>query len=268
VGNKNLGQFVAVEGQAVIAGGEHSLYLNVGVEYFARDTVRQSEAGKSVLVAGGPPVCIYAIHLPVVGVDAFRRAKGVVVIHKRCFVGVKCHVTGAFHKDAFHLSSRRKTIKYLLNIEMEVSRQLYMNPGTEPTIDRAQPDDGGSELFQWDNKCSALDAEWQCLPYARTTCERLRGTEEYLGCVDEHFHACRRGAGCDYRYASSPTTCTGPNLTLDDAVRVVCNDPSKEYASVRSYEACVDRMREWTRAGCVNLSPNEVAGAVVGSTGW
>jgi hypothetical protein len=155
---------------------------------------------------------------------------------------------------------------------MELSRDIYMNPGMDPIIDRPKPLHVRSELFVWDNKCSALDAEWQCLPYAQARCEHLRGTDAYFQCVDDHFHACRRGAGCDYRYTETAATCStttkSRNLMYNEAVRIVCDDPSKEYSSAQSYQACVDRMREWADSGCANIEPNEVAGAVVGTTGW
>lgn len=155
---------------------------------------------------------------------------------------------------------------------MELSRILYMNSGMDPTIDRPKPIHAESQLFQWDNKCSALDAEWECLPFAQAMCESLRGSDAYLQCVDDYFHACRRGAGCDYRYASTPQTCAANprsrNVAFTEAVRLVCNDPSKAYPSRRSYQACVERMREWADADCANVHPNQVSGDVVGSVGW
>jgi len=157
---------------------------------------------------------------------------------------------------------------------MDLSRNLYTNPGMVPTIDRPKPVHVESELFQWHNKCSALDAEWECLPYAQAMCEHLRGTDAHLQCMDDHFHACRRGAGCDYRYTPTGSTCSPSTvsskgtLLLNEAVKLVCDDPSKEYASERSYGACVDRMRHWVDSGCGNVQPNEVSGAVIGSTGW
>jgi hypothetical protein len=165
-----------------------------------------------------------------------------------------------------------------LNIErkkiqsMELTRKLYMNQGMAPTIDRPKPVNVESELFQWDNKCSALDAEWECLPYSQAMCEHLRGSDSYFQCVDDHFHACRRGAGCDYRGTPTPATCSpttaSSNLLFNEAVRLVCDDPSKEYASDRSYGACVDRMRDWVDSGCGKLNPNDVSGKVIGSSGW
>jgi hypothetical protein len=154
---------------------------------------------------------------------------------------------------------------------MEIQRHLYLNSAVGPTIDRPKPVHAESELFQWDNKCSALDAEYECLPFAQATCEHLRGSDSYLQCVDEHFHACRRGAGCDYRASPTPETCRrtpqSSNLMFNEAVRVVCDDPSKEYASERSYGACVDRMRDWAVAGCAN-QPQDGSGKVSNRTGW
>ena len=156
---------------------------------------------------------------------------------------------------------------------MNLSRALYMTPADRDlTIDRPKPLHKKSEILVWDNKCSAQDAEWECLPSAWAQCEHLRGTDDYLQCVDDHFHACRRGAGCDYRYNTTPNTCAGSGVPQDvrfaEAVRIVCDDPSKEYPSQESYNACVDRMREWSEAGCAAVHPDEVSGAVVGSTGW
>jgi hypothetical protein len=154
---------------------------------------------------------------------------------------------------------------------MQVSRQLYMNDSS-PSIDRPKPVGIPSEVLVWDNKCSALDAEWQCMPYALASCEASRGTDGYLQCLDDRFHACRRGAGCDYRYNTSPQTCARSprhkQLDFSRAVETVCNNPMREYASADSYAACVERMREWSEQGCANLEPNEVSGQVIGSSGW
>lgn len=143
---------------------------------------------------------------------------------------------------------------------------------TSPTIDRPKPVGVPSEVFVWDNKCSALDAEWECMPYALASCEQSRGTDGYLQCLDDRFHACRRGAGCDYRYNTSPQTCErtsrSKNLDFTNAVRTVCDNPMREYASPESYNACVERMRDWSEQGCANISPNEVSGQVIGSSGW
>ena len=80
---------------------------------------------------------------------------------------------------------------------MELSRRLYMNPGMDPTIDRPKPLHVQSKLY--------LRDDTKCLPYAQTMCEYLRGTDAYLQCVDDHFHACRRGTGtgCDCGYTGS-----------------------------------------------------------------
>lgn len=154
-----------------------------------------------------------------------------------------------------------------MNKHMELSRKLYMNPGSTPTIDRPKPVSSASEVLVWDNKCSALDAEWQCMPYALSSCEAYRGTDGYLQCLDDRFHACRRGAGCDYRYNTSPSTCArtskSANLLFNESVRVVCDDPSKEYASAESYGACVERMRVWSESGCGNVQRNEVTGRLM-----
>lgn len=135
---------------------------------------------------------------------------------------------------------------------MDLTRGLYMNPGTDPTIDRPKPRHAQSALFQWDNACSALDAEWECLPYAYAQCADTYGTDAHIECVDDHFHACRRGAGCDYRYVLTPSICSA-NAPVHELVTLVCDDPSKAYASKRSYNACVDRMKEWTASGCGNV---------------
>ena len=55
-----------------------------------------------------------------------------------------------------------------------IERSLYMDDSLYPTIDRAKPN-LPSQVYVWDNTCSALDAEWQCLPYALDKCEALRG---------------------------------------------------------------------------------------------
>ena len=154
---------------------------------------------------------------------------------------------------------------------MDISAQLYATH-RGVTIDRSKPVHARSELLVWDNKCNAQDAEWECIPYAYASCEQYRGTDGYLQCVDDRFRACRSAAGCDYRYNTSPGTCVSTprsqNLAFSEAVELVCNDPSKEFPSPESYNACVDRMWEWSQHGCASLSPNEVSGAVVGSTGW
>lgn len=132
-----------------------------------------------------------------------------------------------------------------------------MNQWAGPTIDRPKPV-GKSEIYVWDNKCSALDAEWECMPYALASCEQYRDNDGYLQCLDDRFHACRRGAGCDYTYNTSPQTCKrterSPQLDLNEAVQLVCNDPRREYPSKESYNACVERMREWSSQGCANFS--------------
>ena len=156
---------------------------------------------------------------------------------------------------------------------MNIYRELYMNPrGSSPTIDRPKPLSQTSEVLVWDNKCSALDAEWECMPYSLASCEQYRGTDGYLTCLDDRFRACRAAAGCDYRYNTSPATCAPsslpPTLAFNEAVELVCNDPRKEFPSSESYAACVNRMRDWTSQGCGNVTPNEVSGAVVGHTGW
>jgi hypothetical protein len=153
---------------------------------------------------------------------------------------------------------------------MNVTYELYMDQGNIPTVDRPKVIKP-SELFVWDNKCSALDAEWECLPYAQASCEQYRGTEGYLQCTEDRFRACRSAAGCDYRYNTSPGMCGGTPGDLEGfhrAVDTVCNDPSKEFPSRESYNACVEKMWEWSQKGCVNIGANEVSGEVVGLAGW
>ena len=142
---------------------------------------------------------------------------------------------------------------------MQVSRDIYKTPEWGHfTVDRPKPSVTSSSVYTWDNQCSALDAEWQCLPYAQAACEHTRNTDAYFQCVDARFHACRRGSGCDYTYTTTPSMCTpsshSPELMFQQAVREVCNeDASKEYASRQSYQACVDRMRMWSNDGCANI---------------
>lgn len=155
---------------------------------------------------------------------------------------------------------------------MNIYRGLYMNPDSGPNVDRPKPLAQKSEVLVWDNACSALDAEWECMPYSLASCEQYRGTDGYLTCLDDRFRACRAAAGCDYRYNTSPSTCATttrpPDMTFHDAVELVCNDPRKEFPSQESYAACVNRMQNWTMHGCANVGPDEVSGAVVGATGW
>lgn len=151
---------------------------------------------------------------------------------------------------------------------MNVSYGLYMSQGGIPTVDRPKVIKP-SELFVWDNKCSALDAEWECMPYALASCEQYRDTDGYLQCTEDRFRACRSAAGCDYRYNTSPSMCHNrPGEGFERAVETVCHDPSKEFPSRESYQACVDRMWDWSQRGCANISPNQVSGEVVGMTGW
>ena len=155
---------------------------------------------------------------------------------------------------------------------MNITRTLYMSGASTSTVDRPKPMNRDSELLVWDNKCSALDAEWECMPYALASCEQYRDGDGYLQCLDDRFRACRSAAGCDYRYNTSPSTCRRTSrskaLLFNEAVELVCNDPAKEFPSAESYAACVDRMREWTVAGCGSVLPNEVSGSVLGHTGW
>ena len=148
---------------------------------------------------------------------------------------------------------------------MKLSRTLYMSP-TGSVVDRPKPFKK-SEVLVLNNNCSAIDAEWECQPYALSRCEYLRGTDEYLQCMDDRFQACRRGAGCDYRYNTSPSTCSRPheltNLQVQNAVQRVCNAPNREYATAESYQACVDRMKEWAAGGCAHVEPNQVSGLVL-----
>jgi hypothetical protein len=143
-----------------------------------------------------------------------------------------------------------------------------MNDNLFPTVDRPKPN-RPSTLYVWDNKCSALDAEWECLPYALDKCEYLRRedgwAEDYIQCLDDRFTACRSGAGCDYRYNTGPETCSPTEQqSLAEVIQDVCNAPDKEYPSRKSYQACVDRVTEWSLDGCGNVKPGEMAGPVMG----
>ena len=143
---------------------------------------------------------------------------------------------------------------------------LYMDTGLFPTIDRLKPD-RPSEIYVWDNKCSALDAEWQCLPYALDKCEPLRRdvgwAEDYMQCLDDRFEACRKGAGCDCRYELAPDNCSRKNpVAVRDLVRDICDSPEKEYASERSYQACVENVMDWSRSGCGSIYPTQMSGPV------
>lgn len=154
--------------------------------------------------------------------------------------------------------------------------ELYMD-NSFPTIDRPKPN-RPSALYVWDNKCSALDAEWECLPYAFKKCEYLRTDSgwsgDYIQCLDDRFQACRRGAGCDYRYALTPESCyTHPLPTnnhhrsyvpsTSDVIQHVCNTPDKEYSSRESYQACVDKVTGWTLDGCGNILYGQMSGPVM-----
>jgi len=147
-----------------------------------------------------------------------------------------------------------------------INNKLYMDDSLFPTVDRPKPN-RPSTLYVWDNKCSALDAEWESLPYALDKCEYLRRetgwAEDYIQCLDDRFHAARRGAGCDYRYNTTPETCSPTQQqSLSDVIKDVCNAPDKEYTSWESYQACVDRVTEWSLDGCGNVLPGQMAGPV------
>lgn len=148
-----------------------------------------------------------------------------------------------------------------------IHRSLYMDDSLYPTIDRAKPN-LPSSVYVWDNTCSALDAEWQCMPYALDKCESLRGgkgwSEDYMQCLDDRFTACRKGAGCDYRYELAPENCSSSYTPppLDDVIRDICNAPEKEYASWQSYQACVDKVTQWAQDGCRNIRPQQMAGPI------
>jgi len=140
------------------------------------------------------------------------------------------------------------------NCYATVQNSTYFN-SLDTTVDRMKPFNT-LHLFQWDNKCSALDADWQCLPYALERCEGLRGEDAYLQCAEDHFQACRKGAGCDYRATILPEMCDGVTTParVQHNVSLVCNSPEKEYASQQSYDACVNRMDDWVGAGCGNIA--------------
>ena len=129
------------------------------------------------------------------------------------------------------------------------------------TVDRGKQINPPSTLFQWNNSCSALDAEWQCLPYAYRACDKNVGSDSYLECLHDRFHACRQAAGCNYTHTVTPAMCTHPEYTdstmFNNAVKRICNHPSKEYPSERSYLACVDKMKDWVAAGCANLQHDQ-----------
>jgi hypothetical protein len=155
----------------------------------------------------------------------------------------------------------------LVDSSQDIDLDLYMNDELFPTIDRLKPN-LPSEIYVWDNKCSAQDAEWECLPYALDTCEVLRKdvgwAEDYMQCLDDRFQACRKGAGCDYRYELAPDNCSGRNpRPASELVADICDSPDKEYSSQSSYQACVDNVTQWAHDGCSNIDATQMAGPIV-----
>lgn len=149
-----------------------------------------------------------------------------------------------------------------------IHRALYMNDSLYPTVDRPKPN-RPSEIYVWDNKCSAMDAEWECMPYALNKCEYLRKdtgwAEDYMQCLDDRFQACRKGAGCDYRYELYPQACSAKpkdQIPLQKVLTDICNSPEKEYSSKESYQACVDNVTRWYYDGCGNVQPQTMSGPV------
>lgn len=152
-----------------------------------------------------------------------------------------------------------------------IHRSLYMDDTLFPTIDRLKPN-RPSTVYVMDNTCSALDAEWQCYPYALDKCEPLRTDTgwsfDYIQCLEDRFQACRKGAGCDYRYALNPQACApatnsgSPTRPLAEVIGDICNSPEKEYASKESYQACVDKVTQWWLDGCGNIAPQTMSGPV------
>jgi hypothetical protein len=157
----------------------------------------------------------------------------------------------------------------LVDSSQFIDLDLYMDNSLFPTIDRVKPN-RASEIYVWDNKCSAMDAEWDCLPYALDKCETLRSdvgwSENYLQCLDDRFQACRKGAGCDYRYELAPDNCSSDHGVGADGVvnlvRTICNSPEKEYSSLQSYNACVDNVTQWSQSGCGNISSTQMSGPI------
>jgi hypothetical protein len=148
---------------------------------------------------------------------------------------------------------------------------LYMDETLFPTIDRLKPN-RPSEIYVWDNKCAAMDAEWECLPYALDKCENLRKdvgwAEDYMQCMDDRFQACRKGAGCDYRYELAPSNCTTESARLGSAqtkqlVANICDSPEKEYSSYQSYQACIDNVSAWADSGCGNINATQMSGPIL-----
>lgn len=155
----------------------------------------------------------------------------------------------------------------LVDSSQPISLDVYMDDRLFPTIDRLKPN-LASEVYVWDNKCSAQDAEWECLPYALDKCEGLRSevgwAEGYMQCLDDRFTACRKGAGCDYRYELAPDNCSRERTTpVSQLVSTICNSPEKEYSSEASYRACVDNVTRWSNDGCGNIGATQMSGPVV-----
>lgn len=159
----------------------------------------------------------------------------------------------------------------LLDSSNYIHRSLYMDDSLYPTVDRIKPN-RPSTVYVMDNTCSAVDAEWQCYPYALDKCEALRTVDgwsnDYIQCLDDRFQACRKGAGCDYRYALNPEACKpltnsgSPTRPLAGVIQDICQSPEKEYASQASYQACVDKVTQWWLDGCGNIEPQTMSGPV------
>ena len=154
----------------------------------------------------------------------------------------------------------------LVDSSQSIDLSMYMDDSLFPTIDRLKPQ-RASEVYVWDNKCSAMDAEWECLPYALDKCEALRTevgwAEDYMQCLDDRFQACRKGAGCDYRYELAPGNCGGRQQSFAQLVRNICDSPDKEYSSAESYNACVENVRGWAESGCGNIDATQMSGPVL-----
>ena len=150
-----------------------------------------------------------------------------------------------------------------------IERSLYMDDTLFPTVDRLKPN-RPSEVYVWDNTCSALDAEWQAYPYALDKCEYLRPpdwkggfAEDYMQCLEDRFIAARRGAGCDYRYALTPEACSASEQQpLQNVIADICHSPEKEYSSYDSYKACVDKVTQWWLDGAGNIKPMTMSGPI------
>ena len=81
--------------------------------------------------------------------------------------------------------------------------------------------------------------------------------------LDDRFQACRKGAGCDYRYELAPGNCGGRQQSFAQLVRNICDSPEKEYSSAESYNACVENVRGWAESGCGNIDATQMSGPVL-----